>query len=363
MARRKRQSDMFNMSFLDIMSCGFGAVILFFVIINHAQDERTDNLTADLSGEVTLVETEIKLEELNLAQLQNALTEVQEEIVTAEGASERLLDQIEETEKELSSQENDTAAQREHLNQLISELRKIEERQQQLEQLEKQGGKSIRTFVGAGDRQYLTGLRVGGKRIAIFLDASASMLDETLVNVIRRRNLADEQKKRSEKWQRAVRTVDWITTQIPGASQFQIYTFNTQAQSVITGTDGQWLDVADGRRLDEAVDRLRNVVPANGTRLHAVTEAISSMRPLPDNVFLLLDGLPTQGAIPPTRKDTVTSRERVRYFRDATGNLPVGVPINTILFPMEGDPMAASGYWRLAIVTGGSFMTPSKDWP
>ena len=34
MARKRRPFEVFSMSFLDCMSCGFGAVILFFMIIN-----------------------------------------------------------------------------------------------------------------------------------------------------------------------------------------------------------------------------------------------------------------------------------------------------------------------------------------
>jgi hypothetical protein len=30
---------------------------------------------------------------------------------------------------------------------------------------------------------------------------------------------------------------------------------------------------------------------------------------------------------------------------------------------MEGDPMAASEFWKLAITSRGSFMSLSKDWP
>ena len=51
------------------------------------------------------------------------------------------------------------------------------------------------------------------------------MLDQTVVNVVRRRHLSDAEKRRSAKWQRAVLTVDWLTTRIPATSQFQIYTF------------------------------------------------------------------------------------------------------------------------------------------
>ena len=37
-------------------------------------------------------------------------------------------------------------------------------------------GQQIRTFKGEGDRQYLTGLKLGGERTLILVDRSASML-------------------------------------------------------------------------------------------------------------------------------------------------------------------------------------------
>jgi len=39
------------------------------------------------------------------------------------------------------------------------------------------------------------------------------------------------------------------------------------------------------------------------------------------------------------------------------------VPVNVIMFPMEGDPMAAAAFWNLARTSGGAFLSPSRDWP
>jgi hypothetical protein len=86
------------------------------------------------------------------------------------------------------------------------------------------------------------------------------------------------------------------------------------------------------------------------------------MRPRPDNILLLTDGLPTQGKNKPT-KNTISGDERLKLFLQAIKGLPRSVPVNTILFPMEGDPMAAVSFWQLAIDTGGSFLTPTRDWP
>ena len=80
---------------------------------------------------------------------------------------------------------------------------------------------------------------------------------------------------------------------------------------------------------------------------------------MPDNLYLITDGLPTQGG-KATRGGTVTSAQRAALFRDAVDKLPRGVPINIILEPMEGDPIAASAFWRLAVATRGAFLAPRR---
>ena len=46
--------------------------------------------------------------------------------------------------------------------------------------------------------------------------------------------------------------------------------------------------------------------------------------------------------------------QRVELFQEAVSELRASVPVNVILFPMEGDPMAPSLFWRLALGTGGA---------
>ena len=57
------------------------------------------------------------------------------------------------------------------------------------------------------------------------------------------------------------------------------------------------------------------------------------------------------------------SRERLDHFNRAVRQLPNDLPINVILFAMEGDPDAAPAFWVLALRTGGSMLAPSEDWP
>jgi hypothetical protein len=203
---------------------------------------------------------------------------------------------------------------------------------------------------------------VGGRRILILVDTSASMLADDVVNAVRRRNLSDVQKLRSPKWRQVVRTVDWITTQIPRDSTFQIYAFDEDASPVVPGTDGQWLDGGSREALDGAIQQLRKVVPAGGTNLFQAVSVVSRMRPAPDNIYLVTDHLPTLGR-KPTSRTTISARDRLKLFEEATRDLPRRIPVNVLLFPMEGDPMAPTAFWKLAMATGGSYISPADDWP
>jgi len=63
---RKRVFTTFNLSFLDIMSCGFGAVILVFLIIDHSIEQQSQQLNKDLLAEVNLLDEDIVNGEQNL---------------------------------------------------------------------------------------------------------------------------------------------------------------------------------------------------------------------------------------------------------------------------------------------------------
>ena len=89
---------------------------------------------------------------------------------------------------------------------------------------------------------------------------------------------------------------------------------------------------------------------------------IHRLSPRPDNVLLLTDGLPTQDS-GSSRRGTVSARQRLKIFNRSIQRLPREVPVNTILFPIEGDPMAASAFWKLAMATNGSLLSPPDDWP
>lgn len=364
MARKRRTFEIFSMSFLDCISCGFGAVILLFMIINAQVTRDTDQPTQRLMAEVSKLQYEILDERKDLVLTRNTMQELEDERAQAVSEIEQVTALIERLKIELAKHDQETLAEVEHIEKLQSDIEKLEEERQRLLAYEQSGesGAEVRTFVGDGDRQYLTGLKVGGERILVLVDASASMLDRRLINVLRRRNMSQEVQLSSEKWRQAVNTVDWLSANLPPESQFQLYAFNTTTWPVLQGTEGVWLDVGDGDQLTEAIKRLRRTLPRNGTNMHAAFEVVRSLNPLPDNIILLTDGLPTMNA-PETDRGMVTGQQRLQYFYEAVELLPNGIPVNTLLYEMEGEANAPIAYWMLAYRSSGSFMSVAKDWP
>lgn len=363
--RRRREVSVFGLSFLDVMFCGFGSVILLVMIINSQTLAQRKEVRQDLRGEVKRLESEVRTGEEYLVEIRNTLEEINREHTVAQGRSREVLKNIDRTRLELATLDKETLAHREHINQLQSDLKRVDSDKQKLtaerEQADKQG-RNVRKFLGEGDRQYLTGLKVGGKRIVILVDASASMLDETIVNIIRLRNLPDETKRRAEKWRRAVRTVEWLLSQLPIDSEFQVLVFNVDAKPLAGDGGNTWMAANQNKNLNGVMTRLNRLAPSGGTSLYKAFESIRGLSPRPDNIILVTDGLPTLGKSGHSG-GRVSGKKRLSYFNQAVRMLPDGIPVNSILFPIEGDPFAASEFWKLAIDSGGSFMSPSKDWP
>ncbi len=361
--RSKRRLSVFSLSFLDVMSCGFGAVVLIFLIINHDTEENAKVVNKDLLAEIRLLDYQVRNGEHDLFELKERLEELRQRLDDSDRKLASTEADVERTRDEFGELSVRSQAEEESLNRLKSD---VDAREEELERLRAinaaNEGLSVRGFAGEGDRQYLTGLKVGGRNILIAVDVSASMLDDTIVNVLRRRNMPTDRQRLSPKWQRAVNTVEWLSAQLPLDADFQIFTFNTSTTSLLPGSNDQWVPLAEGRELESAIDRLQEIVPARGTSLVNLVTKLRSLDPLPDNVYLIVDSLPTQGMRPP-RRATISGSDRLGLFRDALRELPNQVPMNVIMFPMEGDPLAAAAFWNLARTTGGAYMAPSRDWP
>jgi hypothetical protein len=363
--RRRRAIEVFSLSFLDCICCGFGAVILFYVIISARSGVTSAEHMEDLKSEASHLQQELAAGRENLLRLRNTVDKTNAQSATAAQELSKLSADLEVTRRELSAYDATSLARRERIEQLKSDVKSMQEGKRRLEagSLDKgPPGQEIRSFRGSGDRRYITGIRMHGKHILILVDHSASMLHEDLVTIIRLRNMANDQKKAAAKWRRAVDTVDWLLTQLPPDSSYQILAFNTTAAPLLASSGGKWFDSGDAKSIAQNLAALHDLVPENGTSIVNAFTAARGFIPRADQIILITDGLPTQGKSAGFGK-YISAERRVRLFDDSVGSVPAGVPIDTILLQLKGEPQAEHRFWELARLTHGSLFMPSKDWP
>jgi len=358
MARKLRSTSTFSLSFLDIMSCGLGAAVLIFLLLKHVTDTPVPDSDPKTLSEVNLLEEEIKVGEESLVRIRNTISEISDETVIAQGLARKIAEEIKELKSLLEEIAPDSNID---VPGLKSKIARLQKQKLALESTVPAGNKAYE-FTGDGERQYLTGLKLGGENVLILVDSSASMLDETIVNIVRRRNMSKQQKLLAPKWSRTTSIVQWVIANLPVSSDFQVLSFNSDVAPVFGDKVNQWYEVADRISVASAVKGVNELEPENGTNMDRVFAAAMSMQPRPDNIFLITDGLPTLGNKSPT-SGNISGADRYRLFNNATGILASDIPVNTMLLPLEGDPYAAGAFWYLAYASRGAFVTPARDWP
>lgn len=163
MARRK--FDIFSMSFLDTICCAFGAVVLLYMVINANAGRSFEKQTSDLHAEVDKLEDQVLKGYQDLVVMRNALRDADQQILRAEGRSTVALEERAKLEQELADADKQTLSKREEIERLKADLKSLQEGERRLNAGTPSPGKPgnrIKGFVGSGNRQYLSGLKLGG---------------------------------------------------------------------------------------------------------------------------------------------------------------------------------------------------------
>jgi len=352
--RRHRKSEGFNLAFLDIMSCGLGAIILVFMMVKHnvgSSELQEDLLTQDV---LQLQKTELELEKA-LVESKNHSDSEKKKIATLHSKIASLKRALAQKESSLLQKENKIGALKNDIK--STPIAKTDD------VIEDDRG---------GEENYLMGLKVEGKRIAILLDSSASMTDEKLIDIIRRKNGSTSEKQRGQKWERTKKIMHWLLTRVPKQSTMTVVTFNDTAS--LLGSL-QWLNPRNAKDLSKAYKEVDKLIPTGPTNLQKGLKMISSLSPT--DLYVITDGLPTAGdshysSLNPFascgsllgRGKTISGKCRVALFRQTIQeSAPSGVKVNVILLPIEGDPDAANEYWSWTARTGGLLISPAENWP
>jgi len=346
---RRREASVFNLAFLDIMSCGLGAVVLIFLLIKHNTDQATveDSTVTKDTAQLISANDEFNNQLKDLAKkMVSEVKSIKNKQITLENLSEEL---------------NDLEIYNSGLKQEIEKSKEI------IDLNKKETVNSMIEVTGQGQRNYLVGMNVEGKKIAIILDRSSSMSDELLVNILRRKLRSDQVKAQGDKWKKAVRISQWLISRLPENSDFQFLSYNDKVYN--HSKNGIWNSSRDKDSVTYTMNELNALFPDKGTNLTLIFEKLTDINPRPTDIYIITDGLPTlsNNKLFKSSKKKVSSSDRIKYFHDAVNvifksNLKES-KINVILLPMEGDVSAGEKYWDLTNPTDGSLMSPSKDWP
>ena len=162
------------------MSCGLGAVILMFLLVKkNSQEEIKDPPPSQARSEIEL----LKKAENNLIIENNNLKNIKSKLSNEEKA---LMLNTEDYENILKIQK-----EKEKINNI-----KINELEKEIKQIDIQDDKDNLDLEGEGQQEYLIGLEIKGKKVVILLDSSASMTDEKLIDIIKRKTQSDKKKLR-----------------------------------------------------------------------------------------------------------------------------------------------------------------------
>jgi len=149
----RKRLNVFSLSFLDIITCGLGAIILLFVLVNAKSAARRDTVTSDLRAETNRIEIQVLEGKKDLIQIRNVLEENRAELIKTQGLARRLIETIKEKEIELADSDKDTLATKTHVNRLKADLKSLEEDVKRLRAGAKASdelGSKLRPFPGRG---------------------------------------------------------------------------------------------------------------------------------------------------------------------------------------------------------------------
>lgn len=334
--RKRREAQSSALSFMDCICCGFGAVLLLFILTTKKQ-------------------TILSNEEAN--QSQEAAETLQAAIQETEAAQKAL-------EKEIEALDPQPETNATSLAQLAAEqerlAKEIEDQAQALKALEAEVTPAKATASldrPSADQNYLSGLRLRGPRAVILLESSGSMLAVTASDAVSIMQQGSWQK--AKKWLRSKEALKAVLAAIPKGTKVAVYQMAESTSPLSGSPSNPYIDPYDNAALISLLDRLENLEARGGADLEKGMRTVANLQERASSLLLIGDGLPTAPA--PAGRG-LSETERVNLFNRAMATRP-NYPFNAILFPFEGDPSAAGLFWQLSGRTNGITLIPDNDWP
>ena len=326
--RSRRQVDIFNLSFLDVVSCGFGAIILLLVIIKISEPHVIERLAVDLTGLVQRLEAELfeirgdtTVLNRDLLGKQQQLSEVREKLARLKGDLSDIRGQYSRSRNQYDAQsiiEGQLSSARQSLS---AEMRRV---------------------LGANYQRNLARATIGGvpvdsEYIIFIIDTSGSM--------------------KSRAWPGVLKKLQEVLSIYPQVKGIQV--MNDMGDYMFSQYQGKWIPDSPARR-KAIIKRLASWEPfSNSSPVEGVEAAIRRFYAKDKRISLYVFGDDfARGSIQAV-VDTVGKLNRA----DKSGK--TRVRIHTVGFPVlfdfsKGLPVNAVRYAalmrKLAETNNGSFV-------
>jgi len=326
--RGRRQIDIFNLSFLDVVSCGFGAIILLLVIVKISEPHVIERLAVDLTGLVKRLEAE-------LFEIRGDTTVLNRELVSKQQQLSEVKEKLARLKGDLSDIRGQyTSTRHEHDAQTIIEG--------QLSSAKQSLSAEMRRVLGANYQRTLARATIGGvpvdsEYIIFIIDTSGSM--------------------KSHAWPKVLEKVREVLSIYPQVKGIQV--MNDMGDYMFSQYQGKWIPDTPARR-KAIIKRLAGWEPfSNSSPVEGVQAAIRRFYAKDKRISLYVFGDDfARGSIQAVL-DTVGQLNRA----DKSGK--TRVRIHTVGFPVlfdfsDGLPVNAVRYAalmrKLAETNNGSFV-------
>jgi len=326
--RSRRQIDIFNLSFLDVVSCGFGAIILLLVIIKISEPHVIERLAVDLTGLVQRLEAELFEIRGDTTVLNRELLSKQQQLSEVKEKLARLKGDLSDIRGQYSSTRNQYDAQTIIEGQLSSAKQSL--------------SAEMRRVLGANYQRNLARATIGGvpvdsEYIIFIIDTSGSM--------------------KSHAWRGVLKKLDEVLSIYPQVKGIQV--MNDMGDYMFSQYQGKWIPDTPARR-KAIIKRLAGWEPfSNSSPVEGVEAAIRRFYSKDKRISLYVFGDDfARGSIQAV-VDTVGQLNRA----DKSGK--TRVRIHTVGFPVlfdfsKGLPINAVRYAalmrKLAETNNGSFV-------
>lgn len=304
MKKQRRSSEDTNVSFLDIICCGFGAIVLLLVIVQSGQIEVLEESDNHNKGRIRALQEQLFTLRGEVEYLERDLTAKQEQLDSETEAVAILRGQLEEAQQNLIATQASNIDENEELQDLQIAYQTLTAEMRRL----------LGDFYSRKDN-IIGGIPVDSEYIIFIIDTSGSM-----------HNFA---------WNRVVQEISSILDIYPNVKGLQI--MNDMGNYMFSSYRGKWIEDEPYRRRI-ILDQLRGWRPfSNSSPVEGITAAIRQFYSEEKKISLYVFGDDYSGRRLAPVLDVVRSLNRGSEGEDPN------VRIHAVGFPVQFAAGSASG--------------------